>query len=264
MESWEAFEHKCTDYLNMKFGAYAKFIHQGGADSTVPDILVKTKAGEEFYIDAKHSPAQCGQFVLLPDIRTSTFEYSRQNATCINDYAIMIMDFMNESFDAYREAGTTGLDIDMPNREEVFSEWIIDAYLSKGARYFITNDFVLFPIERIRDYFEITAKYRIKRSGSSDVGRSRIDMVSDFIVNQYYVIGTRTDVDKLFVRSNRDLDNQRFIISPYEYMFSLRDREYEIRKLSNTYNANVIFTVTRRGNDPGMSDSAFISDLRRS
>lgn len=264
MAIWEDFELECTDYLNRRFGAYARFIHQGGSDSTVPDILVETKNGDSFYIDAKHSPAQCGQFVLLPDIETSTFEYSRQNANRINAYASMIMDYMNESFDEYREAGTAGMDIDMPNSEEIFSEWVIDTYSSKGARYFITNDFVLFPIERFRRYFEITAKYRIKRSGSSSVGRSRIDMVSDYIINHdYYINGTRVDGDKLFVSSNRDLHNQRFILRAYEYMFSLRDREYEIRKLSNTYNANVIFSITRKGNEPGMSDSEFISDLQK-
>lgn len=58
MARWEGFEIQCTDYLNRRFGAYARFIHQGGADSTVPDILVETKGGKSFYIDAKHSPAQ--------------------------------------------------------------------------------------------------------------------------------------------------------------------------------------------------------------
>ena len=38
MKIWEKFEIQCTDYLNSKFGTYAKFIHKGGADSTVPDI----------------------------------------------------------------------------------------------------------------------------------------------------------------------------------------------------------------------------------
>ena len=44
MAIWEEFEIQCTDYLNSRFGAYARFFHQGGADSTVPDILVETKS----------------------------------------------------------------------------------------------------------------------------------------------------------------------------------------------------------------------------
>ena len=45
MEKWKDFELDCTNYLIQKFGAYATFIHQGGTDSTVPDILVKTISG---------------------------------------------------------------------------------------------------------------------------------------------------------------------------------------------------------------------------
>lgn len=264
MVAWEEFELDCTHYLNNRFGAYAQFIHQGGADSTVPDILVETKTGDSFYIDAKHSPAQCGQFVLLPNIETLTFEYSRQNANRINDYAIMIMNHMNRSFDEYREAGTAGKEIDMPNGKKVFSEWVIDAYRSKGARYFITNNYTLFPLERFSKYFDITAKYRIKRSGSSSVGKSRIDLVKNYVVSHDYSInGIRVEGDKLFVNSSRYLHNLRFVLRSYEYMFSIRDREYEIRKLSNTYNANVIFSIVQKEGEPGMSESEFISDLKR-
>ena len=140
MAIWEDFEIQCTDYLNQRFGAYARFIHQGGADSTVPDILVQTKSGNSFYIDAKHSPAQCGQFVLLPDIESCTFEYSWQNVNRINRYAEMIMDYMNEDFDSFREAGTAGKDICMNNGSDIFANWIIQTYSDKGAKFFITNN----------------------------------------------------------------------------------------------------------------------------
>ncbi len=264
MATWEDFEIECTEYLNKRFGAYAKFIHQGGADSTVPDILVKTKTGATFYIDAKHSPAQCGQFVLLPNIETSTFEYSRQNANRLNAYATRIMEYMNYSFDEYREAGTAGKDIDMPDRDEVFSKWVIDTYKSKGARFFITNGFTILPIEQFQRYFDIAAKYRIKRSGSSSVGKSRIEIVSDYISkHNYSVVKTRTEGDKLFVSSSKYLHDQRFILNAYEYMFSLRGQEYEIRKSSNTYNANVIFSIVKKEHTPGLSDSEFISALQQ-
>lgn len=263
MTTWEDFEIACTDYLNNKFGAYAKFIHQGGSNSTVSDIRVETNSGKSFYIDAKHSPAQCGQFVLLPDIKTSTFTYSTQNANRFNTYASIIMNHMNHSFDEYREAGTKGKDIDLPNCEEIFSNWVIETYSLKRTRYFITNDFVILPIEHFQKYFDITATYRIKRSGSSNVGRSRINLISNYITNHNYCINDiKAKGDKLFVSSSINLHNERFIIQEYEYMFSLRDNEYEIRKLSNTYNANVIFSITKKGNIPGISDSVFISDLQ--
>ena len=87
LTNWIDFEIECTDYLNKSFGAYARFIHQGGSDSTIPDILVETNHGNSFYIDAKHCPAQCGQFVLLPNILSQKFEYSRKNISKLNTFA---------------------------------------------------------------------------------------------------------------------------------------------------------------------------------
>lgn len=263
MSIWEDFELECTDYLNKKFGLYATFIHQGGADSTVPDILVNTKSGNSFYIDAKHSPAQCGQFVLLPNLETETFEYSRLNANRSNIYAEMIMDYMNNDFDAFREAGTAGKDIDMPNGSDIFADWIIQVYRDKGAEFFITNNYTILPIERFREYFDVSAKYRIKRSGSGNVGKGRLKLVMDYIeAHDYIITDTRIAGDKLFVVSPQQLHDHRFILHGIEYMFSLRGDEYELRKLSNTYNANVIFSIKHKASAPGMSEEEFIDCLK--
>lgn len=263
MAVWEQFEVDCTNYLNNRFGAYAKFIHQGGADSTVPDILVETKSGRRFYIDAKHSPAQCGQFVLLPDLETQTFEYSRLNVNRINRYSQMIMNHMNNDFNSFREAGTAGKDINMPNGSDIFADWIIQTYKNKGAEFFITNDFTLLPIERFRDYFNVTAKYRIKRSGSGNVGKSRLNSVISFIDSlDYNISNSHTTGDKLFVASSQQLHNLRFILRGIEYMFSQRGSEYEVRKLSNTYNANVIFSIEKKYGVRSIPDAEFIRALK--
>ncbi len=262
MEPWEEFEIQCTDYLNDKFGHYAKFFHQGGSNSTVPDILVKTDSGKSFYIEAKNSPAQCGQFVLLPDLDSGTFIYSGKNVTRINRYAQIIMDYMNQDFDAFREAGTTGKDINMPDGSEIFARWIIQTYRDKGVKFFITNCYTILPIEQFCDFFEVSAKYRTKRSGSSNVGKSRLEPIIKYITSHDYAITDyHVEGDKLFVNSSHSLHESRFILHGTEYMFSLRGNEYELRKLSNTYNANVIFSV-RQKSTHGMSDEAFISFLK--
>lgn len=263
MAIWEEFEIQCTDYLNKRFGDYARFIHHGGADSTVPDILINTKSGNSFYIEAKHSPAQCGQFVLLPNLEKGTFVYSHLNVNHINRYAEMIISYMNEAFDEFREAGTAGKDIDMPNGSDIFADWIIQVYKDKGTKFFITNNYTILPIERFRDYFDITAKYRVKRSGSSNVGKSRIKPVIDYIESHDYIItDSRIAGDKLFVISPQKLHDHRFILHGIEYMFSLRGNEYELRKLSNTYNANVIFSIRQRTFVQGMDDNEFINYLK--
>lgn len=264
MSAWEQFEIECTEYLNNRFGAYAKFVRQGGADSTVSDIRVETKTKEVFYIEAKHSPAQCGQFVLLPDVNSRTFTYSSQNANHINIYAQKIMEHMNTQFDDFKEAGTAGKDIIMPKGFEVFSDWIIDTYQSKGTRCFITNNYTIIPIEKLKDYFNVTAKYRVKRSGSSSVGKGNIPSVLSYINNNNCLLvqDIRTDGNKLFVASSRELHNRRFVLGSYEYMFSLRDSAYEVRKLSNTFNANVIFSIELKSSKEGISVDEFIEMLK--
>ena len=263
MSNWQDFEFDCTDYLNDTFGNYATFYHEGGADSTVPDIRVKTNTNRTFYIDAKHCPAQCGQFVLLPDISTRTFKYSTLNVNRINDYAIEIIKFMNEDFDEFREAGTAGKDINMQNCPKVFADWIIQVYKEKGASLFITNDFRIISIDDFSKYFNVSAKYRIKRSGSGSVGKSRLSVISTYIKDHYCNISSVVaDGDKLFVTSSLDLHNERFIYGDYEYMISDRGSSYEVRKLSNTYNANVIFSIDLKGDRAGMSNDEFIAFLK--
>ncbi len=260
---WEDFEINCTELLNRKFGDYASFKHEGGSDSTVPDIKVTTKSGRVFYIEAKHSPAQCGQFVLLPDIGSRTFIYSHQNTTRINTYAKRIMEHMNTQFDDFKEAGTAGKDIIMNNGSEIFSNWIIETYENKGTRYFITNNFTILPIERFSEYFNVSAKYRVKRSGSSSVGKSNVSNVLRYIKSHGYVIESiRENGGKLFVESYQQLHNQRFLLCGHEYMLSLRDSEYEIRKLSNTFNANVIFSINFKNIINGVKADEFIRALK--
>lgn len=261
MSKWKEFEIDCTNYLSKTYGQYAQFTHQGGEDSTTPDIFVETSTGA-FYIDVKHSPAQCGQFVLIPNITTRKFEYSKQNVNRINSYASMIIKHMNKSFDEFREAGTTGKDIIMENGDQIFSDWIIDIYKEKGTKFFITNNYTILPIERVKDYFHITATYRIKRSGSSSVGKSHLDSVKDYINSHNATIHEiLTLEDKLFIVSDDELHNQRFVLQGYEYMYSLRDKKYEIRKLSNTYNANVIFSIRLKESIKGLSTDEFITAL---
>ncbi len=218
---------------------------------------------EIFYIDAKHSPAQCGQFVLLPDLDSYTFKYSNQNVNRINKYAEMIMDYMNQDFDTFREAGTAGKDINMPNGSNIFANWIIQTYQEKGVKFFITNNYTLLPIQQFSEYFEVFAKYRIKRSGSGNVGKNNIDSVMDYIISHDYIItDSHSTENKLFVSSSCNLHNNRFIFRGIEYMFSLRGDEYELRKLSNTYNANVIFSIKQKSTH-GISNEAFIQFLTK-
>lgn len=263
MAVWQDFEKNCCDYLNRKYGSYAMFDCEGGADSTRPDIYVRTKNGKSFYIEAKHCPAQCGQFVLIPDISTEAFVYSPLNDTPINSFARAIMQHMNADFESFKEAGTSGKDIIMENGSQVFANWIIDHYKNKGTKFFITNNYVIFPIEEFAQYFYVTAKYRIKRSGSSSVGKGSIPFVKRVIDSlNLPITNYRVDDSKLFVSCSKYIHDVRFRYNGYEYMFSQRGSEYEIRKLSNTFNANVIFSIDLKHTINGANENQFIAYLR--
>lgn len=263
MSKWQDFEIECTDYLNDIFGDYATFYHEGGYDSTIPDIRVELNTNRLFYIEAKHCPAQCGQFVLRPNISTRKFEYSPLNDNRINAHANKIIEFMNRNFDEFREAGTAGKDITMQNGSKIFADWITQIYKEKGVRLFITNDFRIVDIDDFSGYFNVSAKYRIKRSGSASVGKSRLSTISTYIKDHYRNISSViADGDKLFVAASANLHRKRFIYDGYEYMISERGSSYEVRKLSNTYNANVIFSIDLKNNKAGLSNDEVIAFLR--
>ena len=261
MDIWETFEIESTDHLNKTFGSYATFDLQGGSNSKVSDIKVTTQKGNHFYIEAKHCPAQCGQFVLLPNIATKQFDYSPLNAVKINRYSQAIIDHMNSNFEKYKEAGTSGQEIIMKNGPDIFAAWIIQTYQNKGARFIITNNNIIIRIEDFSKYFYVTAKYRVKRSGSDSVGKRRVCAVSTYIKNNYPITSLTQDDKKLFITSKQYLHNSRFIIDGTEYMISKRDGNYEIRRLSNTFNANVIFSISAKENISGLSNQEFRSIL---
>ena len=258
--NWQEFEEKAKEFLETNYGAYASFDLQGGSDSTKSDILVNG----DYYIEAKDCPAQCGQFVLLPDIKTRKFIYSPKNTTKINTYAQKIIDHMNCDFEGYKEAGTAGKDISFENDSQYFSKWIIQTYNKKNAKYIITNGFKIYDINDFEKIFNITCKYRIKRSGSSEPSKKSLDLIKNELKKDKYKVSKIEEIGKkLFITSTLELDNERFIIDDYEYMIAKRDDKYEIRKLSNTFNANVIFSINIKQNNLEIKKTDFIKIISK-
>lgn len=262
MKRWKSFEKEATDFLTNKFGDHANFICKGGSDSTISDIWVKSSSGKEFYIDAKLSPAQCGQFVLIPDSKNKKFQYSKSNTKTINEYSEEIICYMNNNFETFCKSDTKGTKINIKNDQNIFSNWIIQEYKNKGTEFFITNNFTILPVDDIKKHFDISAKYRVKRSGSSNPSKMSLNKLSEYIENKFYKINNVIkDNGKLFVTSSEDIDKQKFYFEDNEYMFANRKDKYEVRKLSKTTNANVIFQIFKKENIEGLSEKEFLSFL---
>lgn len=254
MRPGEAFEIECYNYLQKKYGD--RFYREGGMDSTKSDIAVIKNNRIAFYIEAKDTAAQSGQFVLLPDEDTETFVFSPRNKSEPNEMTDIIIDYMNRDFDRFNSAGTAGESLDIDS--DIFSNWIIQHYIDKDVKYVISygKGYVILPIDKFDEYFDVSAKYRIKKSGSGEPAKRDIPIVIRTISNTYPSAEFYEHGKKLFVNIQNRISVQRFTLGNFTYYLSEQDTNtYEVRRLSNTYNMNVIFSIQlRRSQD--------IEDLR--
>ena len=240
-KTWQEFEDKCYNYLVRKYSnENTRFEQDGRSDSTVPDIkLIKN---DEFscYIEVKMNHAQSGQFVVLPVAEKDFFVFSPKNKTEENEYTQLIINHMNKNFYMYNDAGTAGADLEID--QKVFNDWIINKYKDQNVKYIITeknNEMILIPIDKFGEYFNISAKYRIKKSGSSEPAKSKLIVLSNYLENEFDTNPYIESQKKLFV-SNRELIGTEFDFMNDNYLIN---EQLEVRKLSKTYNMNVIFSI---------------------
>ncbi|MDO5018756.1 MAG: hypothetical protein Q4E02_05590 [Lagierella massiliensis] len=239
MEDWKKFELDCTEYLNKTYGN--NFSHLGFSDSTVSDI--KFYDGKKsFYLEAKMPSAQSGQFVLLPNYKERKFEFSSKNKSKVDESVTFIIHHMNKNFESYANAGTKGLDINLS--QDLFSSWITNSYKKNGVKFFITKGtgFIIFPVEKFQDYFNISCTYRVKKSGSSNVPKKLQEEVLKIIRKQD---PNCTANDSFEIKSSKNLDKYSFSIGDTNFLVKEKSANlYRVRRLSNTKNANVIFSIS--------------------
>lgn len=264
MRPGEEFEIRCFEYLRNLYHQDGTDFHlEGGMNSTKSDIAVIKDGDIDFYIEAKDTAAQSGQFVLHPNEATKNFIFSSRNKSKPNEMTDIMISYMNNDFNRFNNAGTAGESLDISS--SVFSNWIMQHYKNKNVKYVISynQNYVVLPIRRFATYFDIIAKYRIKKSGSGEPAKRDFQLVKDKILTLYPTAIFTTSGKKFFVEISDDLIQQtKFELGKYTYYFSRKnDGLYEIKRLSNTYNMNVIFSINlKKPQDP--SDlSEFESDL---
>ena len=245
MRPGEQFELRCYEYLKKFYKTKeTDFHHEGGMDSTKSDIAAIKNARIEFYIEAKDASAQSGQFVLLPDEEREVFVLSPRNHSKPNEMTDIIIDYMNSDFQRFNNAGTAGQSLDIDTG--VFADWIIEHYKDKNVKYVIScdRDYVIFPIRKFEQYFDIIASNRIKKSGSGEPAKRDIPAVKQMIKAYYATARFSQEEKKLFVDISERIHKDRFILGDYTYYLSEQNSgDYEVRRLSNTYNMNVIFSI---------------------
>lgn len=261
--TWAKLEAEVTEWLNSENSdPNVSFQQCGGSDSTVSDIqiMVDNKPTGKF-IEVKSANAQAGQFVLFPNMTTRTFEYSTKNHSDYNNpinglVVSEILDFMDENFDSYANAGTKGVEIVFPelsaeDNSRFFALWIADYYSNvKHAEWLATkdsnNNIILLPFSKLAEYFNVTACYRVKKSGSSSVKGSckTLETVKQAIINL-----NPDNVPKFTIVNNKLYAKFETIpknLGNADYHLAIKGEWgtlFEVRKLSKTFNSNVIFSL---------------------
>ena len=181
---------------------------------------------------------------MIPNLKNKKFSFSAKNASNSNCWVEKIIEYMNNNFSTFFYAGTKGQDIIL--EESVFSNWIIEYYKSKKVKYIISKkeNYVIIPIEKLHDYFSIRATYRIKKSGSSKPSKKYISDIAEYMLNNENIIIQQDNKGNLLLENNAKLNEYRFIIGTFEFFISEnKNKQHQIRQLSNTYHSNVIFTI---------------------
>lgn len=245
MKGWEIFEINCYNYLVNEYGQFCEFEAFGKSDSTNPDILVKLPNKDNFFIETKEPNAQCGQFVLHPNEIEQEFIYSQKNKTKINKYSQEIINYMNNNFEDFLNAGTAGVDINVDSN--ICYNWIKTYYSLKNVKFFITkgSNYIIFPIEKFHEYFSVSGKYRVKKSGSNPPSKNNISEIKKLFAEKNISINLYKDGKKYYVNTPININKLELKGQKYTYLFKKVDNnDYIISRLSNTYNANVIFSIS--------------------
>lgn len=265
MKPGEAFEIECCEYLNKVYSSTTLYFdREGGMDSTKSDITVNKNSTLKFYIEAKDAAAQSGQFVLIPDEVTKTFIFSPKNHSKQNEMTALIIKYMNCDFDRFNNAGTAGEKLYIDNT--IFSNWIVKHYQNKRVKYVISKgkDFVIFPIEEFSSYFDIEATFRIKKSGSGEPAKRDLPDVKNLISQKYPSVKFTLDGKKIFAHIDTPIYITHFIMGNYTYYLSEQTSNlFEIRRLSNTYNMNVIFSIQLKKEQNIHDLKVFESDIQQ-
>lgn len=255
-KSWEINEKECFLYLTNNHGN--KFILEGLHNSNISDIKVKNK---NFYIEVKSIKSQCGQFVVLEE--NNEFIYSNKNKTSINKYSDCIITYMNNNFHLFTNVTSKPIDIILDTN--IFYSWVKNFYKLKNVKYFITkvnsNNYIIIPLDNIDNYFNISACYRVKKSGSSNITKNNFDEIKSLLNNIDFTFVEKNG--KIFIKTKYNI-NEKLKGEIYTYQFKLVEKDlYKIRRLSNTNNPNVIFSIELIKKEQDENDlKLFLEDIK--
>ena len=239
MAKWKAFEHNLSNYLNKVYQkSLLTFTTKGGSSAYANDILIFKEGHYYFSMEAKYLPAQCGQITLSQ--RDHKFVFSRRSR----------QKFMPQ----------TQVIIDLINRHELLTEndprffsWIQAYYYQKNATWFALSEsyknlsasnLYLCQTKDLKEYVNVNATLRQKKSGSSKIPYRLIDKATRLISSK--IPNAKCSVKglllkRLYVECENKPKNP--YLNANLYLSFKGDNRYEVRKLSPTKRWSITFDM---------------------
>lgn len=246
---WAIFEKNATFYLNKNIRIKGVWFQgKGGSNSTDTDIFVYKDKKKLFTIEAKKSPCQSGQIVVL--LKNGKYEYSEDSKSYKNSFVDKIILHLNNNFHIYSNPTKTAIPIQISKK--VLAEWIKKHYEEHDVKFIITSTEIadfdssfikILPLKELENNFEINAVLRRKKSGTAVMPAKYYlevsQLLKDKIGNNFYL---STDGNLKYNGMNLDKEH-------LDDNFYIREEGagYQIRKKSKTNNPNVMFELRYKG-----------------
>lgn len=254
LEKWQQSELECVNFLKLTYGtAGVAFGHKGGSDSSQSDIQLMVNGMSRFYIEAKSVASQCGQFVVLDE--GGIFVYSPKNKVQpASIFSRQYIRIMQDNYGTYKSCNRSGVEFPRQYKSLAY-DWVKDYYKHKKAAFVIVekelgslapSNFLIFPLEKFDSYFDIVAKYRVKTSGSNNPHPSDKSEIKEVLRrNGYDVLQEGFEGSHYYVYCTGLVNKKQLTGETHRWQFNLETAgKYQVRKLSNTNNANVIFEIS--------------------
>ena len=251
MEKWKEFEASATKFLNSYFTEFT-FENLGESDSTAPNIKVYTKEGKLLtQIEAKYSPSQAGQIVVL--LNSGQFEFSTKSKNPKVDSTEILIDHLNKNYETYSDVAQSAIPIQID--DSILFSFIIEQYQVKNNDWIIAssksssltiNNLALIPLDELPQYFEISASLRRKKSGTSSLAKSMRNKAEEIISERFKNYEIKVEGKKTFFHG--DIGTHPKELPENLYLSPKGENVYEIRKRSTTNNANIMFSLKLKEN----------------
>lgn len=274
--AWEELENRCYEYLRRIYGKDNSIEAYGKSDSTKADIKVEPSSGKEFFIEVKASSSQCCQFVVFPNEKTKKFDFSKGNKAPLTNNSRRIIAYMDGLYKKYYRVGKKGIPVNIDS--SILYGWVQDFYSIKNVKFFMTEgtDIIIFPSNSFSNYFDIAAFYRRKPSGSSvpNEKNNNSEITHGLSANnisgtiEYKIVSKER---RCFLHSDESLHKRKIMCDKYTYLFKdnkhsktlskIKTHVYEVRRLANTSNPNIICQLSLKKNSQDKKDLQVFQNL---